>query len=206
MSELETNQSGEFMSTRKAAASLGVALSTVQLWVETGVLPAWKTAGGHRRIPCAAVDTLVRQQKAMLPDSKPEAKAKIKVLVVEDDVVQLELYKRNFSQWSLPFDLLTASDGFEGLMMIGRHNPDLIITDLRMPGMDGFRMIRHLRGQKQETKFDIIVVTALNDSEMESASGLLPGLPIYPKPVPFIALRALIENKLNSFSLRTSNS
>jgi excisionase family DNA binding protein len=199
MSELETNKPTEFMSTRKAAASLGVALSTVQLWVETGVLPAWKTAGGHRRIPRAAIESLVLQQKSMLPESKKTYETK--VLVVDDDVVQLELYKRNFAQWSLPIELLTASDGFEGLMMIGRYNPNVVITDLRMPGMDGFRMIRHLREQTQNNKCDIIVVTALNDAEMESANNLLPGLPIYPKPVPFIALRALLENKLHSFSL-----
>ena len=40
----------DVLSTREAAEQLGVALRTVQLWVEAGVLPAWKTAGGHRRI------------------------------------------------------------------------------------------------------------------------------------------------------------
>lgn len=202
MSELETSPSSEFMSTRQAAATLGVALSTVQLWVETGVLPAWKTAGGHRRIPRTAVESLVSQQQAVLSPTLAAVPAEplktFKVLVVEDDVIQLELYKRKFAEWSLPIELVTATDGFEGLMMVGRHNPDLIITDLRMPGMDGFRMIRHLRGQAEENKSDIIVVTALDETEMEAASGLLPGLPIYPKPIPFIALRALIENKLST--------
>lgn len=193
MSDVNLDQPGEFMSTRKAAVTLGVALSTVQLWVETGRLPAWKTAGGHRRIPKAAVETLLAQQKAVQP--VPVDKG-VKVLVVEDDLIQLELYKRKFADWNLPITLLTASDGFQALTLVGRHNPDLIITDLRMPGMDGFKLIRHLRGESVNNGTDIIVVTALEEAEMEAASGLLPGIPIYHKPVPFLALRALIENKL----------
>lgn len=193
MSELQANPPSKFMSTRKAASTLGVALSTVQLWVETGILPAWKTAGGHRRIPCDAVETMASQQNAVLPSYQPIKQ--MKVLVVEDDLLQLELYKKKFAEWLLPIELLVATDGFDGLMMIGRHSPDLIITDLRMPGMDGFRMIRHLREQAANHHYEIIVVTALSDIELEAASDLLPGLPIYPKPVPFAALRVLIENK-----------
>ena len=201
MSEIKTSQLSEFISTRKAAASLGVALSTVQLWVETGILPAWKTAGGHRRIPRSAVELMAAQKKSVLPSSSNE---QAKILVVEDDFFQLELYRQKFSEWSLPAQLLTASDGFEGLMLIGRYTPDLIITDLRMPGMDGFRMIRHLREQTLDRAFDIIVVTALDTTEIEAARSLLPGIPIYPKPIPFIALRSLIENKIQNVRLKKS--
>jgi excisionase family DNA binding protein len=197
MSE-DTEQTTDFLSTRKAAVILGVALSTIQLWVETGVLPAWKTVGGHRRIPRAAVEEMANKQKLIsaVPLSAKQVNI-AKILVVEDDAVQLEVYRHHFAEWDLPFELLTASDGFDGLMAIGRESPDLIITDLRMPGMDGFRMIRHLRGKIFVNDSDIIVVTALEASEMEAARALLPGIPIFSKPVPFIALRLLIENKLD---------
>lgn len=198
MSETEATPPSDFMSTRKAAASLGVALSTVQLWVETGILPAWKTAGGHRRIPRSAVELMASKQKSVL---SPPPTENIKVLVVEDDMFLLELYRRKFAEWALPVQLLTATDGFEGLMLIGRDNPSLIITDLRMPGMDGFKMIRHLREQTLASGFDIIVVTAMEAAEIEQAGNELPGIPIYPKPVPFIILRALIENKIQSLQL-----
>ncbi len=197
MSE-DTEQTTDFLSTRKAAVILGVALSTIQLWVETGVLPAWKTVGGHRRIPRAAVEEMANKQKLISAAPVSAKQVNIaKILVVEDDAVQLEVYRHNFAEWDLPFELLTASDGFDGLMAIGRESPDLIITDLRMPGMDGFRMIRHLRGKIFVNDSDIIVVTALEASEMEAARALLPGIPIFSKPVPFIALRLLIENKLD---------
>lgn len=47
-------------STREASEILGVSLRTVQLWVDSGVLEAWKTAGGHRRVSRASVEALLR--------------------------------------------------------------------------------------------------------------------------------------------------
>lgn len=53
----------EFLSTRQAAQRLGVSLGTVQNMVENGVLDAWKTAGGHRRIPASSVDNLLAKRR-----------------------------------------------------------------------------------------------------------------------------------------------
>jgi excisionase family DNA binding protein len=49
------------LTTREAAHALGVAVSTVQLWMEKGALPAWKTPGGHRRVRLSAVRQLQAQ-------------------------------------------------------------------------------------------------------------------------------------------------
>jgi len=52
------------LTTREAARLLGVAVSTAQVWMEGGALPAWKTPGGHRRVRLSAVHQLLRQQEA----------------------------------------------------------------------------------------------------------------------------------------------
>jgi excisionase family DNA binding protein len=192
MSKIDSIQPEKYLSTREAAAQLGVALSTVQAWVESGVLPAWKTAGGHRRISIDAIEAIRLRQKAVL--RAPIASEIIKVLVVEDDPVQRELYRIQFAEWQLPVQLLTAEDGFEGLILIGQHAPDLIISDLSMPEMDGFKMIRSLKMQSIATHATIIVVTALTASEIEAQGGLPSGIPVYPKPIPFAALRPLVEH------------
>ncbi len=193
MSSDEISQSSEFLSTRAAAARLGVALSTVQVWVETGVLPAWKTAGGHRRIPVDAVEAIrLRQQTVLGRSAGPDP---FKLLVVEDDPVVREVYRRQFADWDLPVKLLLAADGFTGLMEIGRHDPDLIITDLAMPEMDGFQMIRRLKAPPAPVQAAIIVVTALSPAEIEAQGGLPEGIPVYRKPIPFAALRAVVEHQ-----------
>lgn len=192
MSKHETSEMPEFLSTRAAAARLGVALSTVQAWVETGVLPAWKTAGGHRRIPAEAVAAISQRQRAVL--EKAPDRQRFKVLVVEDDAVTRAMYARQFAEWNLPISLLMAEDGFEGLLLIGRHSPDLIITDLAMPEMDGFRMIRRLKTHAAAIRGAIIVVTGLSAEEIAEQGGLPAGIPVYSKPIPFAALRSLVEH------------
>ncbi|MEW7848018.1 helix-turn-helix domain-containing protein [Massilia aurea] len=52
------------LTTREAAQLLGVAVSTAQVWMESGDLPAWKTPGGHRRVRYSAVMRLVKQRAA----------------------------------------------------------------------------------------------------------------------------------------------
>ena len=73
MTEISKIPSEKFISTREAASRLGVALSTVQAWVESGILPAWKTAGGHRRIPTSSIEAVhLRQQSILNTVSPPE--------------------------------------------------------------------------------------------------------------------------------------
>jgi len=59
------------LTTREAAGLLGVAVSTVQVWMESGALPAWKTPGGHRRMHRSAVMQLVQQQAALTSSMAP---------------------------------------------------------------------------------------------------------------------------------------
>lgn len=172
-------------------------MTTVQLWVETGVLPAWKTAGGHRRIPRKAVEDLVAKQAAAIDtQSEPAGSEPTEstVLIVEDNPVERELYRLRFTEWQLPIRLILAENGFEGLVLAGRYSPDLVIADLSMPGMDGFKMIHELYRQSANIPSVIIVVTGLTAEEIESRGGLPPELPIYPKPIPFAALRPVIQH------------
>jgi excisionase family DNA binding protein len=77
----------DFLTTREAAELLGVALRTVQLWVEAGTLSAWKTAGGHRRITRESVEAMLKRQTAarqgsIVADHSPRG---FHILVVDDD-------------------------------------------------------------------------------------------------------------------------
>jgi excisionase family DNA binding protein len=67
----DMNEDDPILTTREAAQLLGVAVSTVQIWMESGALPAWKTPGGHRRVRMSAVRQLqMRQRDArIVPDA-----------------------------------------------------------------------------------------------------------------------------------------
>lgn len=178
-------------STREASVLLGVSLRTAQLWVESGVLRAWKTAGGHRRILKSSIDTLLAErQRAVKGVVTAET---FKIMVVEDDPDLLKLYRLHIAGWGLPVTLVTATNGFEGLICIGESKPDLLIADLNMPGIDGFRMIRILGSNPDFRDMDIIVVTALSKHEIADRGGLPENVRVFVKPAPFSTLEQLVR-------------
>ena len=184
----------EFLTSRQAAELLGVALSTVQLWTENGVLRAWKTSGGHRRITRQSVGEVLRQQRAAAEAGHAGDKAT--AVVVEDHPEMRRLYERQFAARRLPVRLVMASNGFEGLVQIGHCLPDIIITDLLMPGMDGFEMIRALRGMSQLKDTMTIVVSGLGREDTDKQGGLPPDLGFFQKPVNFDMLEKAIRDRL----------
>lgn len=193
-----TSEQETYLTTRETAVKLGLSLRTIQLWVESGVLTAWKTAGGHRRISSSSVDELLRQREASL--KKRPSGSPFTLVVVEDNQQMLELYEQQIKQWNMPIHLITASNGFEGLMHIGQWSPDLIITDLDMPGMDGFQMIEALCEKPELGHTQIAVVTGLRPEEIKTKGDLPKDIMVYLKPVDFSQLETLVKNQLNKQS------
>ena len=195
MRRIATND--DLMTTREAGEKLGVAVRTVQLWVEAGLLPAWRTAGGHRRIARDAVDALVAQRAQMsgsVQASGGKPPTLTRILVVEDDPTMLRLTVQVIMAWKLPLELRTAANGFEGLLRIGEARPDLVITDLHMPGMNGFQMLNTLKrpGSGYET-LKVVVVSVLSAQEIADGGGLPSGITFLPKPVHYGELEALVR-------------
>ena len=194
----------DVLSTREAAEKLGVALRTVQLWVESGVLPAWKTAGGHRRISRAAVERLIGERQAALLGAPvvvvtdgSAAASRLRVMVVEDEPETLRLFSMVIEGWDLPVEVMPAANGFEALLGMGQQCPDLLVTDLNMPGMDGFKMIRSLRAAGSAYDgMQIVVVTALDEADIVSRGGLPANVRVFHKPVPFDELEAVVRARL----------
>jgi excisionase family DNA binding protein len=193
----QSYDAADFCSTKEAATMLGVSHRTVQLWVESGVLQAWKTAGGHRRIAMTSVNRLVEQRSnAIQPPAAAKAESTDrKVLLVDDDTTMLRLYELEMAGWDMPLDVMKASNGFEALIRIGETRPDLLISDLSMPGMDGFRMIRTLRNDQAYANMAIIVISGLDRATIKSM-GLPEDIPVFSKPVPFADLHRAVDQVL----------
>lgn len=186
----------DYCSTEEAAKVLGVSLRTIRLWVESGALQAWKTPGGHRRVTVRSLRKLVEERERVNRGSPPaRAPATDTLLIVDDDADMLRLYELHIREWNLPLTLDFAHDGFDALLKIGEGRTALLVTDLNMPGMDGFRMVRTLRANKHYRDMPIVVVTGMDHSSIE-ALGLPRDIPVFQKPVAFADLRQAIEKRL----------
>ena len=83
----------------------------------------------------------------------------MRVLFVEDNEINRRVVKEMLRAGGI--EMSEAEDGFIGLQMINDGDYDLILMDLRMPGMDGITAIRHLRARADEKgRLPVIVVTA----------------------------------------------
>jgi excisionase family DNA binding protein len=191
-----TSRGAGELTTREAARLLGVSLRTVQLWVEGGVLSAWKTPGGHRRISQSSVDAVLGQRRAgYRPDAAGQAP--LRVVVVDDDADLLRLYTMQLQGFQPPLDVTTASNGYEGLVRVGEIKPDLLITDLMMPGVDGFMMLQALQSDRELRGMRILVVTGMSEDAIRDRGGLPPHVAMFPKPLKLEQLEAFIRGILS---------
>jgi CheY-like chemotaxis protein len=111
------------------------------------------------------------------------------VLVVEDEPDFRQLFELHLRSWGLPIHLTSVPSGFEALLQIGASRPDLLITDLRMPGIDGFEMLRALKAAGTLGELEIIVVTALTAHTITERGGLPEGVSVLYKPLHFAELQ-----------------
>ena len=81
-----------------------------------------------------------------------------KVLVIDDDPVILELLRVNFEIES--FEVITASDGREGLEKARTANPDVVLSDIMMPRIDGLELVSTLREDPRTRNLPVILLSA----------------------------------------------
>ena len=187
-----------FCTTREAAALLGVSVGTVQLWVESGLLQAWKTAGGHRRVLRDSVEGLLHKKPAQPVYSGVVAQTatgprRMSILVVEDDPMLLRLYQTQIANWPMQCDLTLIDNAISALLHMGRGGPDLLISDLHMPGMDGFAMLKVLHKAPETAYTKVVVVTGLDAEEVNARGGVPPGVEVLSKPIPFARLLLIAQ-------------
>lgn len=85
-----------------------------------------------------------------------------RILLVEDNPTNVELV--GFLLEMAGYAVLVAEDGAQGLALAQAEHPDLILSDLQMPVMDGFEMLRHIREDPQLNDVPVIAVTAFSMS------------------------------------------
>ncbi len=100
----------------------------------------------------------------------------VKVLVVEDTPAQMELitlYLKNNG-----YSVFTANNAKDGLVMIEQENPDVVVTDVVMEGMNGFEMCRAIKKNPATEKIPVIACTSRN-TDLDRMWGMKQGVDAY---------------------------
>lgn len=130
-------------STSEAAKILGISVRAAQLWVENGLLQAWKTPGGHRRILRSSLAQIVEQQKMATAPADDDA---LSILVIEAAAgAREELGKSLLAAFPNSTVQLSAS-AFESLLSLGEKAPDVLIADLASFAVERLEQQQHSAG------------------------------------------------------------
>jgi excisionase family DNA binding protein len=182
--------SDEVCTTQVAAQMLGISVSLVQQLVETGVLDAWKTQGGHRRIPLKAV---LDYKNKLAGSMGRDAGGRATILVIEDNAIQRALYQRQFTAWDLPADFIFCENGYQALLQIARRPPDILLADIVMEGIDGFEVVRTVMTDPELTDVSIAILSGLPADELAARGGVPAGVVFFPKPINYDELRGYLR-------------
>lgn len=131
------------------------------------------------------------QQEISRQSSHSQEKPQLKVLVVDDEDNIIELIRLGLRYEG--FEVEVASNGEQGLMLAQRINPDLIILDVMMPGINGLEVCRRLRSNPTTTDIPVLMLTAKDDVN-DRILGLQTGADDYlTKPFDFYELLERIK-------------
>ncbi len=161
----------------------GMAVRSIQLMADRGELEVWKTPGGHRRILKDSIDQwLVQSGHASITRPMPLAPvAELTALLIDDSrhfqsLIAL-LLRQNFPS----LKVIVAENGFSGLVQAGQLQPDLLVVDFLLPGLDGAAFITALRSPELFPETRLIVASSLSGQALEKYRYALTGIPVVHK-------------------------
>jgi len=123
-----------------------------------------------------------------------------RILLVEDDPSAIRLVSYTLEQEG--YEVLTASNGLEGLRKAREENPDLLVLDVMLPGIDGFEVCRRLRADAETAGLPILMLSA-KAQEIDKTTGMKMGADDYlskpADPADIVArVASLLEKKAAS--------
>jgi excisionase family DNA binding protein len=152
------------LTTGDVASHCHVAQETVANWIKGGQLKAYKTPGRHRRIRLGDFREFLVEHGMPPLGAASDLPQQNRILVVDDDPAVVRLIVRLLEK-NGRYETATAADGFEAGIQIARFKPDLVILDLMMPHLDGFKVCSSIRSAPETSELAVLVVTGYHDDE-----------------------------------------
>ncbi|MDD5136433.1 MAG: response regulator [Candidatus Omnitrophica bacterium] len=120
-----------------------------------------------------------------------------KILIVDDEEGFRFFVKTNLEIRG-DYEVASAPDGIEGLRLAGEYRPDLILLDILMPKMDGFKVLEELKGSEKTKSIPVIMLTARSSDDARLKALNLGSDGYVVKPFEMAELEEKIEQALNN--------
>jgi excisionase family DNA binding protein len=185
------------LSTTTVARLLGVAVGSVAKWIDKDELRAGRTPGGHRRVTEGDLLEFLQRQKLPIP---PELTGTpVRILIVEDEESVANWVAQEIRTEHPDFQVMQAHDGFAAGEIVGSWQPDVVVLDLRMPGMDGYEVCRRIKARQGVKDPVIIAMTAHHSPGAEDHIRECGAVACLPKPLDIRLLLQEIDSAVHQY-------
>jgi anti-anti-sigma factor len=120
-----------------------------------------------------------------------------KILVIDDEKATLSMFRLMLKAYG--YTVFLAENGAEGLDIANREKPQIVFTDIKMPGMDGFEVLKHLK--KNDPKTEVIVMTGHGDMDLAVKALNLDATDFINKPIQRNALNSALNRANDRINL-----
>lgn len=148
---------------------------TVSRWIASGQLKGFKLPGrGNYRVLLTDFLQFLQLQQMPMPaallQADPTAVPAGRVLVIDDEPLYRNAIRRLLQ--SRGYLVAEAGDGFQAGVQLGLFQPAVVTLDLKMPGLDGFEVLRYIRQQSAFAHVHVIVISGLEPPALQEARAL----------------------------------
>ena len=112
-----------------------------------------------------------------------------RILIIDDEKPTLQMLKLYLEVCG--YDVLTAENEADGIALFDAHRPPIVLTDIKMPGRDGFAVLRQIKSMAPQTQ--VIVITGHGDRDLARQAFDLDACAFFNKPLDTEALEAKIK-------------
>jgi excisionase family DNA binding protein len=155
--------------------------STVSKWIDRGILLAFRTPGGHRRVRGPDLRTFLIAHQMPLPDEL--GSPAVRLLMVDGDRQELESLRRTFRSQAPQLELTTTASGVEALLLVSELKPHGMLIDLHLPDMDGLEICRRIRARKALEGVRLLTMTRRHGPDAVDLSLKAGAVACFAKPV-----------------------
>jgi excisionase family DNA binding protein len=148
----------ELFTASQVARFCHVDLKTIHNWADKGEIKHFRTPGRHLRFHRADVVEFLRKYGYPVPATLRAGKPR--VVAVDDDPHVLASIRRALGR---RFEVTTFQDPFDALVALGKLDPDAIVVDVQMKGLDGMKCLERLRAIESTSRIRMVVFTAQHD-------------------------------------------
>lgn len=149
---MKNNKEGPVLNTKEAARLLRVSQSAMKNYVRSGAIRAFSTPGGHYRIYKKDLEEFIEKQKASGGFKK--------ILIVDDDPNIIDVLQ--FTLESEGYEVISANSAVKLGIKAVTEEPDLILLDLMMPGIDGYDACFNLKNDPTTSHIPVILLTGVD--------------------------------------------